>query len=47
MPYTPEELQTLQEIRLANKKRYQHLFYINKTKPKREKEKLENKNKLI
>lgn len=35
MPYTPEELQTLQEIRLANKKRYQHEYYLRKTKPKR------------
>lgn len=35
MPYTPEELKTLQEIRLANKKRYQHEYYERVTKPKR------------
>lgn len=35
MPYTPEELATLKELRLANKKRYQHEYYLRKTKPKR------------
>lgn len=36
MPYTPQELQTIQEIRLANKKRYQREYYLRKTKPKRQ-----------
>lgn len=37
MPYTPEELQTLKEIRLANKKRYQADYYLRVTKPQRAK----------
>lgn len=35
MPYTPEELATLKELRLENKKRYQREYYLKKTKPKR------------
>lgn len=40
MPYTPEELQTLQEIRLANKKRYQKSYYERITKPLRQAKRL-------
>jgi len=36
MPYTPEELQALKELRLENKKRNQRLYYENVTKPKRQ-----------
>lgn len=36
MPYTPEELQTLQEIRKKNKERYQADYYLRVTKPKRQ-----------
>ena len=35
MPYTPEELLTLKEIRIKNKQRYQKWYYENKTKVKR------------
>ncbi len=35
IPYIPEELATLKELRLENKKRYQREYYLKKTKPKR------------
>lgn len=36
MPYTPEELQALKELRKKNKERYQHEYYLKYTKPKRQ-----------